>query len=342
MQTIVANFDGMNFLVVARSWYDPSIIAQEYNSLVSDRGERYFAAHYPLYALVIALFDKVTSGSNAILLSIVVNNALVAIAVWLLMGTLIKDKKWALLLATLALFFPARMLAVRGVGSNEPLMIFLSIISLLACLRQKDYLAAVFGSLAVLTRSPAILLFVAYFVHFATLSATWSTKIKRFVPYLLMPLSLVALWVYYGFVYGDFWAYFRVGGNINLSFPPLLVFGADQPWVGETWLEDIVYTYLFVGGGVVLLWNKLKSDQNLRIIAIYGLTYLTALLFIVHRDIARYSLPIAPLAILGYGISYMPKKIPWLLLLIILPVFFYSWNFVQGNVQPIADWAPFL
>jgi hypothetical protein len=91
-----------------------------------------------------------------------------------------------------------------------------------------------------------------------------------------------------------------------------------------------------------LLWNKLKNDESVRVVAIYGLVYLTALLFIVHRDIARYALPIAPLAILGYGVSYTPKKIPWLLLLILLPVLFYSWNFVQGNVQPIADWTPFL
>lgn len=241
-----------------------------------------------------------------------------------------------------ALFWPARMLSVRAVGSNEPIFIAFTLYSLLASIKNKHYLAGLAGSLAVLTRSPGILLFFAYFLTIVTNSASWRVKVKTLLPYLMMPASLLLLWAYFGITYGDPLAYFKVGGNINLSLPPFLVFGSNNDWVSGAWLEDIVFNYAFYLGGIILLFEKYRSSNNFKTIINYSLIYLFATFFIVHRDIARYSLPLLPFAVLGY----LPKQIEdkkWLILLLLLiPIYLVGWNFVVNNMAPISDWAPFL
>jgi hypothetical protein len=66
------------------------------------------------------------------------------------------------------------------------------------------------------------------------------------------------------------------------------------------------------------------------------------LAFVVHRDIARYSLPIAPIAIAGLSPYLESKYFKIGLAVIIVPIFLFSWNFILQNVQPIMDWTPFL
>ena len=57
MQTIVANFDGINFLIVAKSLYNQGIIETDYPSILSGRVNLYFSAHYPGFPLMIRAFD---------------------------------------------------------------------------------------------------------------------------------------------------------------------------------------------------------------------------------------------------------------------------------------------
>lgn len=342
LKTVVANYDGMNFLVVARSWYDPEIIRAEYSQLIGERGERYFAAHYPVYAMVIWLFDIFTSGDVAILLSIIFSNIVLALALYYFFSTFITSEKTALLLGIIALFWPARMLSVRAVGSNEPIFIALILSSLVAFSKKKHWKAGFLGALAVLTRSPGILLFISYFVTLLTESNSLKGKIKTIIPYLLMPGALILLWAYFGMAYGDPLAYFKVGGNINLSYPPFLVFGSNNDWVSGTWLEDIVFNYAYYLIGILLLWDKYKEKKELKSIINFGLIYMLATWFIVHRDIARYSLPLIPLTLIGFSNKiYWSKK--WLLVTVLLiPIYLVSWNFITNNMAPISDWAPFL
>lgn len=342
LKSIVANYDGMNFLVVARSWYDPQIISSEYSQLVGERGERYFAAHYPVYALVIWFFDLFTTGDNAILLSIIFSNIVLSIALYYFFANFLSNQKLALLLSLLALFWPARMLSVRAVGSNEPIFIALILTSLIASSKKMHWKASLLGSLAVLTRSPGILLFIAYCLTIATGNIRQKDKIKTMIPYLLIPGSLLLLWGYFGITYGDPLAYFKVGGNINLSIPPFLVFGSNNDWVSGSWLEDIVFTYTYYLLSILLLWNKLKEKPQLESIVNFGLVYMVSTWFIVHRDIARYSLPLVPIALLGIGqqISWNKK---WLIMaLLLIPIYLAGWQFVASNMAPIADWTPFL
>lgn len=342
LKTIIANYDGMNFLVVARSWYDPEIIRTEYSQLVGERAERYFAAHYPVYAVVIWFFDLFTTGDNAILLSIIFSNIILSTLLYYFFANFLKNQKLALALSLLSLFWPARMLSVRSVGSNEPIFIALILSSLLAYSRNMHWRASVLGSLAVLTRSPGILLFASYFLTIVMSKTSIKDKVQSITPYLLMPVSLLLLWGYFGITYGDPLAYFKVGGNINLSIPPFLVFGSNMDWVSGSWLEDIVFTYAYYLLGIILLWDKTREKAELSVVVNFGLIYMFATWFIVHRDIARYSLPLVPIALLGIGHKITWSK-KWLLMLILLiPIYLAGWKFVASNMAPITDWTPFL
>ncbi len=343
MLTIAQNYDAMNFLVVARSWYDPTIIEQNYSALVGERGTRYFAAHYPLYALMIAFFDLFLSGPYAIYASILTSNILIAATLVYFFKKFVPNSNMVIPLVVLALFLPPRILPLRAIGSNEFLCLSFILISIVNYREKKHLVSATTGALAVLTRSPAILLFVAYIVEIIWKNrGNLKESVKQMIPYLLMPLSLLALWGYYGYVYGDVLAYFKVGGNLNLYVPPFMVFGSELPWISGFWREDIMYLYLFIMMGVGLLWERTKKESGVRIIAIFASIYAISLFFVAHRDVSRYSILISPLLVLGYGPYIVKAKYYWLLYGLLIPLALYSWNFILGNIQPIADWTPFL
>jgi len=82
-ERIVQNFDGLNFLIVAKTGYDPILIETNYQEILAQRKPLYFAAHYPLWPVIIRLFDTFTTGPRALLISIVAVNGLLA---WILFG----------------------------------------------------------------------------------------------------------------------------------------------------------------------------------------------------------------------------------------------------------------
>ncbi len=343
MQTIVQNFDGINFLVVAKTLYDPHLIEVNFASILAGRNNFYFAAHYPLFPVLIRLINIFTTGPNALLIAIGVSNILLSVGLYWFFRTYLQKPRLALTLSLIALFYPARMLAVRTVGSNEPLFMFFVLLSLTMAYKGKAWLASLFGALSVLTRSPGILLFAAY--GLTILIQDWrrpTEALKRLVPYFLIPLALLSLWGFYALRFGNFWAYFQVGGNINLYFPPFLVFGSHFPWVSGSWLEDIIYLYIAYLVGMGLFAKRIKEQVTALPAFLFGIIYLSTIFFVVHRDIARYALPIAPLALLGYAPFFTNKYVKIAALILVIPIFLYSWNFILNNVQPIMDWSYFL
>lgn len=337
MERIVDNFDGLNFLVVAKTGYNPKLIEDGYQDILSGRKSLYFSAHYPGLPILIALFDTVVSGPNAVLLAIVMSNILLAIGLFWFFEWYTNDSKMAMWLSLFALFVPARMLAVRGVGSNEMLFTFFVLSSLLLHTRGKHWGSALAGSLAVLTRSPGILLFGAYALQFLLQSDSITKKLKLYYPYLLTPLSLIGLWIYYGVTFGSFWAYFKVGGNINLYYP-FAVFASNMPWVGDIWTEDIIYLTIFMVIGIYLYIRK-KGWGG---ISLFALLYAVFTLCVAHRDLARYSLPLAPIMIAGWSEIVPPKLGKWIGCILLIPVFLYSWQFVLANYQVVMDWTKYL
>src|SRR5690242_11955849 len=73
-ETIVQNFDGLNYLAVAKTLYDPTLLDQQFAGFGNP--PIYYAAHFPLYPLLIRALDTIVTGPQALLLSIVISNAL--------------------------------------------------------------------------------------------------------------------------------------------------------------------------------------------------------------------------------------------------------------------------
>src|SRR3990170_710861 len=326
LSTVVRNYDGPNYIVVAKTWYDPKLILQQFSGTLSPL---YYTAHYPLFPLFIALLAPLLGFLHALLFIPLVFSAAAACVFYVLLKQvgLQKDALW---LSSLFLLFPARFVAVRSVGSPEPLFLTLLFLSLYFFLRKKYGASGVFGGLATLTRSPGILLFVSYVLFFIfqvmkerhlLRPSKWPWK--EFLGILIIPLSLLGLFLFYGYKTGDFFAYFHSGDNIHLSFPPFQVFNAAKQWVGEFWLEDIIYVYLFGLLAVFGLYAK-----KLYPLFFFALVYFLATISVEHRDVARYSIPLFPLLLIGLSEFFSRKLFRWAYLLLLPAVYLYVQNFL--------------
>ncbi len=334
--TIYRNFDGLEYVVIAKSWYDPSLIAKIPQQLSAN----YYASHFPGYAILIALFSPLLGFLKSMLFVSVLSTILATWAFYFFVLRL-KLTQHPLFLSLLFLVLPARWLIVHSVGSSEPLFIFLIITAMYFFIRFEQtghfmdvIFAGIFGLFAQLVRPPGILLVVALGLYIL-----WQGYKKRSLPYIfsfypliLIPLTLLGIFYGYSITYQDFFAYFHSGDNIHLTFPPLSVFNKGQFWVGDIWLEDIVYIFIlgFLGG--IILWRK-----KLYPMAFLVLTYMFASVFVAHRDISRYLLPISPFIIIAYEKVLTSKEFKIILPIIALAIYLYSQNYIIQNVAPIPD-----
>lgn len=342
MATIMKNFDGLYYVVIAKSFYQPEIIN---NSFSFPLPAIYYAAHFPLYPALIKFFSPLFGYLWSMLSLNLVISALTA-GIFFLFLKEFKYSKQALWLSILFLLFPARWLIVRSVGSPEPLFILTLLTSFFFFKKKNYWLAGLLGVLAQLTKPPGILLFVSFAVYlfwenFQAFKTNWLSAlggiIKKAYPLLLIPLALLALFSYYRFALNDFWAYFHSGDNLHLFWPPLQVFNTAAHWVGTFWLEEVIYIYLLSALGIVFLFRQKRYD-----LAIFCVLFFYTTMFISHRDIARYSLPMVPFLLIGFEPFLIKKEFKIAFLIILAPIFLYAINFIAGNTLAIADWSPFL
>jgi hypothetical protein len=78
--TLFKNYDGPNYIVVEKSWYNKEYIANTF-SLQSPL--EYYPAHLPGYPLVIKIFNNVFQGPTAMLLSTLFFTVLASISFYL-------------------------------------------------------------------------------------------------------------------------------------------------------------------------------------------------------------------------------------------------------------------
>ena len=343
MEVIVANYDGPLYLVAAKSFYNPEIIKSFEFSLPVE----YYAAHFPLFPLLIKL-AAVLLGFPYAMLTVTVLSSFLAIYFFY---KFIKDyvnERNALWLSAIFAVFPARFLIVRSVGSPEPLFLAATIASIYYFRKEKYLSSGVWGAVAALTKSPGILLFLAYLGvifsaklgKFATVSfpkLIASLELKKFLPILLIPAAVVAVFVFYWIRLGDFFAYFHSGDNIHLFFPPFSIFNYSAPWVGTFWLEEVIFVYLF---GAVTLVRLINFRE--RTLAWFVGIFFTSLIFVSHRDLIRYGLPIVPFAILAFSETLAKKEFKIALAVLAIPIYLFSLAYISQNVMQISDWAPFL
>lgn len=358
--TLFKNYDGPNYLIVAKSWYDKAFIRNTFSLPIP---VEYYPAHLPGYPLTIAFLNILLSGPWAMLVSTMISTIACAIAFYLFIYKF-KLSENPLWLTLVFLVLPARWVAVKTVGSPEPMFIFAILASFYFFKSAFDkiennllskkkivsldlLLAGVFGAVAQITKSPGILLFAGYVIYLGyriiedgkgqIKGKAFFQLIKKIIPLTLIPLSVLGVFWFYKIRTGDFLAYFHSGDNFHLIFPPFQSFAENRSWLGDFWREDMVWQYLLGALAVVLLFRQKLYD-----LACFAGLFFTATLFVAHRDLARYSLPLVPFALIAFD-KFIQKKEFKIALLIILPaIYLYAINFIAGNTAPIADWTPYL
>jgi len=333
MLTVFKNYDGPYYLVIAKSLYNPEFIRSHFSLPTPIE---YYPAHFPGYPLTIKFLDVFLTGTWAMLISTTIFTVL-AILMFYLFITKFDYSLNPLFLTLLFLIFPGRWLAVHSVGSPEPMFIFAILASFYFFKSNKFLLAGLFGALAQITKTPGVLLLIAY----CLLLIGKYKKIKRIEwrawPLLFIPFSALAVFFFYQKQTGDFLAYFHSGDNFHLVFPPYQSFISSKSWLGDIWIEDIIWQYLVGALAVVYLIKQKYYDLS----TFAGIFFISTL-FIAHRDLARYSLPLIPFALIAFD-KFLQRKEFKIALLIILPaIYLYTLNFILGNIAPIADWTPYL
>lgn len=339
--TIVSNYDGPLYIAVSKSLYNSEILKTFPLSLPVE----YYPAHFPLYPLLIKIFGWIYNFLYSSLFVTILSSLFSIFYFYKIVSD--KFKKQALWLTFIFSIFPARWLIVRSVPSPEPLFIGSILASLYYFKNQKFWRSSFFGSMSVLTKSPGILLFVSYAIYIfyseikrAGLSIKGkgvSTNVLHWLPLLLMPLSLLGLFIFYYYRTGDFLAYFHTGDNIHLFFPPFTAFDYSQPWVGSFWLEEIIYIYLLILLGII---NLIKNNEYF--FATFASVFFLSIIFVSHRDIARYALPIFPLIIYSFSEYLCRKEAKFIVLFLIIPIYLASLVFINNNTMQISDWGTFL
>jgi len=334
MSLVFSNFDGPNYIAVAKCWYDKACLAKNFSLPLP---LEYYPAHFPGYSLIVKAFSLFLAGWWAMLAANLLTTITMAIAFYQLLKQLkIKKPLW---LTTILLFLPARILILRTVGAPETLFISATLISIIFFRKKEYFKSAIFLSIAQLTKSPAIILLAAYGLNiFLTDKFDFKKWLKKW-PLILGPLTIIGVFYFYYLQTGDFWAYFNSGDNFHIFFPPFQAFIGSQSWLGgDFWLEDIIYIYLIGGVAILSLIKKYKND----IIALFPALFYLSTLFVAHRDISRYSAPIYAFWIIAFA-PYLKKKEFKVMFFIILPaIFLYAINFITYNVAPVADWTPYL
>ncbi len=342
METIVSNYDGPLYLIVAKSFYNPEVVKSFEFTLPVE----YYAAHFPLYPILIRIFSFVF-GYPYSMLFITVASSILAIYFFKKLISQYLTGDGAIFATIFFSIFPARWLIVRSIGSAEPLFLT-AVIASVYYFKNKQYLfAGLWGAIAAFTKSPGVLLFVVFtlslvFPELKRIATTnfgkWLRSLKwKAFPILLIPLALLGVFLFYKLTLNDFLAYFHSGDNIHLFFPPFQIFNYSAPWVGTFWLEEIIFIYLFGFLGFV----KLVKDKHKELAFFVGI-FFTTTIFVSHRDLMRYSLPIVPFLFVAYKDIFDKKEFKYLLAFLVIPVYLFTLTYISQNTMSISNWAPFL
>lgn len=337
LETIFANYDGPNYMVISKCGYNKDCIGPNFSL---PQPLEYYPAHLPGYPVLIKIFNNFTTGPKAMLFSTLLGSIFLSLVLFEFFKLFIDSKK-SFWLTVLFLFFPARFLVLRLVGAPETWFLATTIASILFFKKDKIWLSAIFAAIAQSLKSPGILLLAAFGIM--AIKDLIETKkiglvIKKYFPFILVPITVVLIFYLYYLQTGNFWAYFQSGDNFHLNFLPYLVFISTKSWINTIWLEDVVYIFLLAIYGVYKLIKKYKFD----IVSIYPLVFLIATLLVAHRDISRYIAPIYPFLFLSYQKQLNQKAIKTVLILLIPAIILYAINFICGNTAPISDWTNYL
>lgn len=335
MSSIYQNYDGLEYIIIAKSYYSPGELAK----VPQEKPPEYYPSHFPGYSFFISLFAPIFGYLKSMLLVTQIFTVLSILAFYFL----VKDFKLTsnpLVLSLIFIVLPARWIIVHSVGSSEPTFIFFTILAVYFFLKFQQsqnlinmILPSLFASAALLTRPPGTLLPLAFGL-FALYSGWKNTKTYiNYLPLGLTVLTLGGIFYLFQVQLNDFWAYFHSGDNIHLTFPPFQVFNISQYWVGDFWLEDIIYIFIL---GFLAAFYLLKNKVT-QPIGFYVLIFMLAGVSIAHRDISRYLLPISPFVLIAFEKVLVSKEFRIIALILLVGFYMYSQNYILNNTAPVSD-----
>ena len=326
LQLLYQSWDGPAIVVVARSFYDHSLIAQANTVNLPDY---HFANFLPLFPVFIKLFSFIGYWRSSIFTTQLFTLLFIVVMYTLLKMVYPKEKlNW---IAIPLIFFPARWFSITHIGSSEPLFLLLITLFLLFWIKKKYFYSALFLALAQITRHAAIWFFLglgAYLLFmWLTKKINLSKVLKTFFPYLLVPLALAAVNTFFYLRYGDFSflsAYSQKGAYFQ--FIPFQIF--NLPTAG-VWTESLVFNYLLYLCGVILLFKERKY-----LFAFLFLFNFLPLIFLVQEDLSRIALSGLPLLYLAYHRVITNKAFQLALIILIPAIYLYSFHFLNYNISP--------
>ena len=332
MSSVYKAWDGPSYVIAAQSLYVPES-AVRYNSIQSGDIREDFTflpAHFPLYPLLIRSFSSIGYYQSMLVISLVSSLAFL-VAFYLLAREL--PLAHPLLLTLPMILLPPRWFIVSHTGSSEPLFFFFVIGSLLFYFRRSPWTSAALASLAMLTRPQGALLGLAYLlIAVIELNRTRALTpvLRRYSPYLMIPLSLLGVFYFYFRQTGDFWAFFSaisIFHHFKLTIFPTFNFGA--PNIETFWQEgSVLYYFLYLVSLIRLL--KGRTWQ----LGVLGIIFYLPLIFLQHEDISRYALPLMPLAFIAFSKVVATRSFNLATLLSIPAIFLYTTNFILYNRAP--------
>lgn len=330
LDIVYKNWDGPSYIIAAISLYRPEI-AVEHNFIQSAdiRPDwTFLPAHFPLFPVAIKLFSSLGYFQSMLYISVVFSFLSLIALYELLVAT--KVTKYPLLVSIPFILLSPRWFAVSHVGNSESMFMFFSIMMLIFLHKREHLKSAVFASLAVATRPWGV--FYGLALLFVATTDLLRTKnlgkvVSTYYPYLLMPLTVLLVFVFYKLQTGNFLAFFEaIALTRNLQSIPFNSFRFPAPNIETFWQEVNAYDYILYLGGILMLFRK-----NLKVIGVLGLFYFIPLIFLSHSDISRYAIPLLPFVYLGYSEIIEKKEFTLATLLMSPAVILYAINFLDHN-----------
>lgn len=328
---IFRHYDGLLYLIAAKTFYS----AHALGKIVLDTpiSVQYYAAHLPLYPITLILLAPFVGFLKALVVS--------TVGFTLFLGylfyygiTQFRLTKHPLILTTILMFLP-RFAVVRSIGAPESMFLFFILLCLFSFEKKHYAIAGIAGALATMTKSPGLLLFPALVL--VLIERYIKTRKIDYSSFwiLLVPCGFLAVCIIYAVQYGDFFAYFHSGDNIHLAFP-YSAFNYSKQWVGTAWLEEIVFYFVLYAIAIVTL-----ARTHLWSFFYFGVVFFSALIFVEHRDIARYGLPLWPLACIAFEKEFTSRRCVIGMIIALPAIYMYAWNFMAQNVMPVSNWIPY-
>lgn len=334
MHTVLKNWDGPHYIVIAKTFYNQAEIVKFLFAPVPV-STAYYAAHFPLLPFFIFLlapvFGWLYSGLvSSILFGIFLNIIFYRVAQ--------KYTKQPFLLTFVFTVFPPRFLIVRSIIAPETILVFFVFVSLILWEKKHFFWSGLAGFFATLTKIQGILLFPAY-----VFAAAEDWYRKKTIPWrmawmVLIPVAYLLISALFYVQFNDFFAFFHAQESVDMKiYYPFSQFNSANPWTRNAWLEDVVIYFI----SMFTLASMLYKDKK-RSWFYFSLLYTLFLVFIPQRDITRFAVPLVPLFLLRFERFFTSKAFIIGLCCALPALYFYVINFLTESVAPIIDWTYYL